>query len=148
MSHIESYCQIHFCFQILNRDYSLAQVVMCLGLCPTAVWFPCDLETVSPGLSSRQGDRCPQETNVPRPTGLHIVTFCDTNHIFLCSYQKVSFESDDNFGCRLMHADGCHRWRPALLLLEKICVLMMWFQEDPIKHLVFSPPQMFQKSCS
>lgn len=119
VSQIQSYSQIRFCFQILNRDYSPEQVVMCLGLCPTAVWFPCDLETVSPGLSSRQGDRCPQETNVPRPTFLDTVTFCDTNHIFWCSYQKVSFESDDNFGCRLMHADGCHRWRPALLLLEK-----------------------------
>lgn len=92
---------------------------MCLGLCPTAVWFPCDLEAVSPGLSSRQGDRCPQETNVLRSTSVGTVTFCDANHIFSCIYQKLSFESDDNFGRRLMHADGCQRWETALLLSGK-----------------------------
>lgn len=119
VSQILSHCQILACFQSLNRVYCPEQVVMCLGLCPTAVWFPCDLETDSPGLSSRQGDRCPQETNVLSPNSLDTFTFYDMNHIFLCSYQKLSFESADNFGCRLMHADGCQRQRPALLLAGK-----------------------------
>lgn len=105
-------CQILACFQ------SPVQVVACLGLCLTAVVFACDPENVSPGLSSRQGDRCPQETNVPRSTSLDTVSFCDTNYVFLCSHQRLFFESH-NFGCRLVHADGCQRWRPALLLSGK-----------------------------
>lgn len=111
---------------------------MCLGLCPTAVWFPCDLEAVSPGLSSRQGDRCPQETNVLRSTSVGTVTFCDANHIFSCIYQKLSFESDDNFGCRLMHADGCQRWETALLLSGKnMCphyVVLARPHRTPVPH--------------
>lgn len=46
--------------------------------------------------------------------------FVMQNHIFSGSYQKLSFERDDNFGCRLMDADGCQRWEPALLLSGKI----------------------------
>lgn len=44
MPQIISQCQILVCFQSLNVLYSPVQVVTCLGLYPTAVWFSYDLE--------------------------------------------------------------------------------------------------------
>lgn len=112
-----------------NRDCSPTQVVTCLGLPPYSCLISLWSWNCLSGLPSRQGDRCPQETNVPRPTSLDTVTFCDTNHIFLGSYQKVSFESDDNFGCRLMHADGMPQMEACLTSTGKnTCIFqLMWF---------------------
>lgn len=94
------------------------------GNVPWALPYSCSISLWSwnclTGLPSRQGERCPQETKCSQ------IHFCGYCHLLWYKSQfssvhikKLSFESDDNFGCRLLLADEGQRWGPALPLSGK-----------------------------